>query len=298
MTTHTYVTAGTYTATLTVTDTASCSTAQVFTGQTVSCNGSLKAEISHQVTVPAGVRLGVARTGSGSGTVISEPSGIECGGMCSYAFGEREKVKLTENPQPGSAFAGWSGACSGREATCEVMMSEAREVNARFNLSPALFPPNEAPPPSAPTQPVPPTLPPQTPRPSVQNARESATRWREGKELAHISRRQTPVGTAFSFSLNEQAAVSFSFSQLLRARPGVHKYPVRTISNGRGNCEDAVKRGRLSFTGHSGTNSVVFAGRISHTNKLKPGRYELTIIATDSAGQRSAPVSLRFTIVR
>jgi YVTN family beta-propeller protein len=51
--THTYATAGSRTVTLTVTDSAGCSTAQTFTGQTVSCNGSPAAQISHQMTITA-----------------------------------------------------------------------------------------------------------------------------------------------------------------------------------------------------------------------------------------------------
>jgi 6-phosphogluconolactonase len=50
-TTHTYATTGNHTATLTVTDNAGCSTAKVFTGQTMSCNGSSAASISHQAAV-------------------------------------------------------------------------------------------------------------------------------------------------------------------------------------------------------------------------------------------------------
>ena len=56
--------------------------------------------------------------------------------------------------------------------------------------------------------------------------------------------------------------------------------------------------GTLTFTGHSGTNKVAFQGRISPAKKLKPGRYTLVITATNSAGVRSAPKSLSFTIVK
>ena len=56
--------------------------------------------------------------------------------------------------------------------------------------------------------------------------------------------------------------------------------------------------GTLSFPGHDGTNSVLFMGRVSRTEKLKPGRYTLVITATNTAGQKSAPRKLGFTIVR
>jgi hypothetical protein len=59
-----------------------------------------------------------------------------------------------------------------------------------------------------------------------------------------------------------------------------------------------VTAGRLTFTAHGGTNRVAFQGRISPVKKLKPGRYTLAITATNSAGARSAPRSLSFTIVK
>jgi hypothetical protein len=155
-------------------------------------------------------------------------------------------------------------------------------------IVPAPFP-NETPLPPAPYKtPLPPL---------VQHARQSAARWREGSQLAHISRRKTPTGTTFSFSLNERAAVTFGFIQLLPQ--SAHNCLARTNNKiQRKSCNNTVTRGMLSLTGHSGANNAAFAGRISRTNKLKPGRYELTITATNSTGQRSAPVSLSFTIVK
>ena len=111
----------------------------------------------------------------------------------------------------------------------------------------------------------------------MQHARQSARRWSEGNRLARISRAKPPTGTTFSFSLNEQATVTFNFTQRAGGR-------TTTV-------------GTLTFTGHSGTNRVAFQGRISPRKKLKPGRYTLVITATDSAGARSAPKSLSFSIV-
>jgi hypothetical protein len=135
--------------------------------------------------------------------------------------------------------------------------------------------------------------------PVVQNARQSTTRWREGNRLARISRATTPTGTTFSFSLNERAAVTFSFAQLVGGREGVRGCLARTRANAQHkSCSHVVTRGTLSFTGHEGTNSVLFTGRVSHTEKLKPGRYTLVITAINTAGQKSAPQKLSFTIVK
>jgi YVTN family beta-propeller protein len=49
--THSYATAGAYIATVTVTDNEGCSTRTIFTGQTMSCNGSPSAQVQHRVVV-------------------------------------------------------------------------------------------------------------------------------------------------------------------------------------------------------------------------------------------------------
>jgi hypothetical protein len=142
---------------------------------------------------------------------------------------------------------------------------------------------------------------PSGPPPVLSAVRESASRWREGGKLAQISRqkKKPPVGTTFSFSLNEQASVGFAFTQQVSGRKVGHKCLAKTPKNTkRKRCTRTLTAGTLSFSGHSGANAVGFQGRISPSKRLAPGGYRLTITATNSAGARSAPASLRFTIVR
>ncbi len=91
---------------------------------------------SNQVNVTASILypLAVAKSGTGTGTVTSVPSGINCGGTCSANYNSGTSVTLTPAAANGSAFIGWSGACTG-SGTCTVTMSAARNVTATFNLS-------------------------------------------------------------------------------------------------------------------------------------------------------------------
>jgi hypothetical protein len=137
--------------------------------------------------------------------------------------------------------------------------------------------------------------------PAITAVRQSHSTWREGGKLAQIGRskaKKPPVGTIFSFSLNEQASVSFSFIETVAGRKAGHECVAKTHRNaGRKACKRTAISGKLTFSGHSGANKIVFQGRISRTKKLNAGRYTLVITATDSAGQKSAPQKLNFTIV-
>ena len=111
--------------------------------------------------------------------------------------------------------------------------------------------------------------------------------------------KRPPVGTTFSFTLNEAASVSFAFTQQVGGRKVKGKCVAQTKKNrSKHACKRTVTRGALSFAAHAGTNKAIFQGRISHALKLKPGAYTLVITAKNSAGQRSAPARLSFTVVR
>ena len=75
--------------------------------------------------------LSVARAGSGRGAVTSSPAGVDCGAACSHDYANGTIVRLTARASVGSAFAGWSGACTGK-ASCLVAMTSARSVEASF----------------------------------------------------------------------------------------------------------------------------------------------------------------------
>ena len=78
--------------------------------------------------------LSINKIGSGSGRVISTPSGIDCGSDCSEMFEEGMTVNLTATPDENSNFDGWSGGgCSGK-GTCSVTMNAGKVITAVFSL--------------------------------------------------------------------------------------------------------------------------------------------------------------------
>ena len=70
--------------------------------------------------------LTISKTGTGSGTVSSNPAGT--------SFSAGTVVTLTASPDANSIFGGWSGACSGTSTTCQVTMNSNVNVTATFNL--------------------------------------------------------------------------------------------------------------------------------------------------------------------
>jgi Leucine-rich repeat (LRR) protein len=73
--------------------------------------------------------------GSGNGRVVSSPPAIDCGPICSAPVLAGQSITLTAEPEPGSMFRGWSGACSGT-AECVLAPSADLTVTAEFDVLP------------------------------------------------------------------------------------------------------------------------------------------------------------------
>ncbi|MGD0454359.1 MAG: Ig-like domain repeat protein [Solirubrobacteraceae bacterium] len=138
-------------------------------------------------------------------------------------------------------------------------------------------------------------------RVTVSDLRQSHVVWREGNRTALVSATgkttRPPVGTTFSFSLNQQARVTFRFTRRVSGRRVGRMCLAITNRNRRHRrCERTVTAGIFPFAAPGGTSKVVFQGRLPHTHKLAPGRYTLIVTASNATGT-SAPKSLVFTIV-
>ena len=100
------------------------------------CPITLNADQTIVVTFTAianDIALTVTKAGSGSGTVGSIPTGINCGSSCSAIYQAGTAVTLTATPASGSTFTGWSGACTGTATTCVVTMNASVLVTATFD---------------------------------------------------------------------------------------------------------------------------------------------------------------------
>jgi M6 family metalloprotease-like protein len=83
--------------------------------------------------------LTVTKSGTGNGTVTSNPAGISCGAVCGKSYAAGTSVTLTATPSSGSTFTGWSGGgCSGT-GSCKVTMNAALTLTATFTLIPCTY---------------------------------------------------------------------------------------------------------------------------------------------------------------
>lgn len=136
--------------------------------------------------------------------------------------------------------------------------------------------------------------------PKLEHVVQSHSRWREGSALARLAQKaKTPVGTVFSFTVDQAARVTVSFTQPGKGRRVKGRCVGATRRNRHARpCTRTLARGSLSFAAHAGANRIFFQGRLSASRRLRPGTYTVLIVATNAAGQRSSTSRLRTTIVR
>jgi len=77
--------------------------------------------------------LSISKTGTGTGTVVSTPTGISCGGDCSEAYESGTQVVLTPAADSGFTFTGWAGCDNLSGNDCTVTLNTAKNVQASFN---------------------------------------------------------------------------------------------------------------------------------------------------------------------
>jgi hypothetical protein len=142
--------------------------------------------------------------------------------------------------------------------------------------------------------------------PVLGDLKGSLARWREGNAPTQIASRnmrgRPRVGTTFTFPLNTPATVRLVFTTTGSGRLATIKRKHVCVAQTKHNtklrkCTRTVTAGTVSLKAPSGTDQIVFQGRITPRNKLKPGTYTVTVTATNAAGS-SKPRSLKFTILK
>jgi uncharacterized protein (DUF2141 family) len=110
------------------------------TGTQSTCNLTMTASKSVTATFIPYPALTVIKSGTGTGAITSNDSGINCGNVdvpdCSEVYTTPETVTLTATPALHSSFIVWKGCTSISGNTCTVSMTAAKTVTATFTADP------------------------------------------------------------------------------------------------------------------------------------------------------------------
>lgn len=99
------------------------------------CSLMVTADVTVQALFERAPRvLTVAKGGTGTGTVVSDVAGINCGADCDETYRDGDIIVLTATPSATSDFTGWSGAGCGDSSSCSVTLTQAQTVTAQFTL--------------------------------------------------------------------------------------------------------------------------------------------------------------------
>src|SRR3990170_664532 len=84
--------------------------------------------------MPPQFTLTVSKSGTGTGIVTSNPTGINCGSDCTEAYDINTQVTLIASPNSGSSFSGWSGHADCADGL--VTMDASKTCTANFTTNP------------------------------------------------------------------------------------------------------------------------------------------------------------------
>jgi len=101
------------------------------------------------------------------------------------------------------------------------------------------------------------------------------------------------------YRLSEAAATTFTVHRIDKGRRKGRSCQRPSSANRRGaSCSRYVRiSGSLRHSGRAGSNSVRFSGKLAG-RKLRPGRYRLTAVARDRAGNVAASRTATFVVRR
>ena len=139
--------------------------------------------------------------------------------------------------------------------------------------------------------------------PVLSDVRLSRARFPVGRHVTPLAtpRRLRAPGTVARYRLSESATVTFAIERTVAGRLRRSRGTSRCITLARNERVESCRRywpiGTLTRQATGGPNTLDFSGRVG-SRALRPGRYRLTLQATDRAGNTSRATVRRFTIVR
>lgn len=102
---------------------------------TCTVNMTARHHVSATFFTGAPRQLSYQQGGNGGGSTVISAAGftMNCAADCTQTLWQNAIVTLTVQPEAGSAFTGWTGACRGKKTTCRIRLSSARSVRAGFD---------------------------------------------------------------------------------------------------------------------------------------------------------------------
>jgi hypothetical protein len=138
---------------------------------------------------------------------------------------------------------------------------------------------------------------PDTTAPVLSAVSLSPARFRVGRASTALSARRAGAGAVLRFTSSEDGQLSVAIERALPGMVGPKRVcqPRRGRAGGR-RCTLHRSAGALSRELHAGPGRIRFSGRVG-AKRLVPGRYRMTLTATDAAGNASAPARVQFTVL-